>query len=219
LSEKTSLAPTEKSGLAFSYEEGASMNKRVLVGVASAAFAAAPSTASIVFSTTDHDAWFNAVEGPITTIGFSEVVGQIVTEQYAFLGAHFTDGNDYGTTNPTYIDGFGIKGHIDSNASPIVIEFDISQYWVSASYTGFLQFTLYDEERVVGSSFGGFGPIGLKFHGIISSVGFSKVVISSPGGLPFVDDLHFGTPIPAAAPLGLLMLIGAMDTRRSRNGR
>jgi hypothetical protein len=174
------------------------------------------SHASIIYSSTDHDAWFNAVEGPVTTIGFSEVIGQIVTEQYAFLGAHFTDGNDYGISNPNYTDGFGVKGHIDSNASPIAITFDDPMYWIAVDYPGNMKFDLYNNQLKIGTIFGPIGGGSERFLGIVSDIGFTKIVMSDyADGLPFVDNLYFGTHVPAPSAM-LIMGFCQFGNRRRR---
>ncbi len=163
--------------------------------------------AGIIYSPTSKDDWSSFVNGQFTTIGFTGDYLQFVTEQYADLGVHFSDGDDYGVSNSKFTDGFGIKGNCCGGGS-ITVTFDAPQTWVAANYLGILKIALYMDDVFIDSK-DIFQPGVLnKFQGVVSDVAFNKVILSDTGdGLPFVDDLHFGGPIPA--PGVLAAFVGA----------
>ncbi len=172
--------------------------------------------AGIIYSSTNKEEWSSFVNGQFTTIGFTEVFQEIVTEQYADLGVHFTDGDDYGVMQNNFLDGFGIKGHF-FNGGTITVEFDSPQMWVAANFLGPLKISLYDGDTFLGSKSTASPGIGNKFFGVVSDVQFNKVIIEDfADGLPFVDDLHFGGPIPAPGVLAAFLAAAGLCTRSRR---
>ena len=157
--------------------------------------------------------WESAV-GQFITIGFADLPnGTWVTEQYAHLGVHFVDGWDqvvYGEI--TFLqDGAGLVG-----GEQIDIIFDQPIYWIAADFPGYLGFDLYFEgEFIHRSSEFGIGGYG-NFGGLVSTVPFDRAVLWEYGTFPnvFVDDLHFGPPIPA--PSALCIVSAALLTARRR---
>ncbi len=172
--------------------------------------------ASIIFSTQDKNEWLMAVNGPVTTIGFTDVFATIVKEQYADLGVHFTDGNDLGTNNGNFLDGFGIKGAV-SGAGSITVQFDSPQKWIAVNYLGIVAIDLY----MNGDSVGTKGIVqtgsGNKFFGLVSDVPFNSVTIYDPADhTVFIDDLHFFAPVPGPSGLALFLLAAPGLNRRRR---
>ena len=103
-----------------------------------------------VMEFTDKDAWIAAVGGFTTVdfVGFPS--GTFITEQYAGLGIHFTDGNDsippFGPISfPN--DGWGLDGNGDINVS-----FDSPQLWIAVDYPGGIQFELLWQGQLVYTS-------------------------------------------------------------------
>ncbi len=106
---------------------------------------------------TDKDAWIAAV-GRFTTVDFVGFPpGTFITDQYAGLGIHFTDGNDSippfdPITFPN--NGWGLDGNGDINVS-----FDSDQAWLAVEFPGFLRFQLFSEGQLIYDS-GLFGQVG-----------------------------------------------------------
>jgi hypothetical protein len=163
-------------------------------------------------------AWHSAV-GSFTTIGFDEVAqGTIITEQYADLGVHFTDGTDVaiGPGCETFPqDCWGLKGHIFALPDEIHLTFDTPQKWIGIHFPGGANIELYrNGEHIYSSTILGTFEID-NFGGLVSTIGFDEAVIwDSADGVVFIDDLHFGVPAPSALPL--LALAGVIGTRTRR---
>ena len=162
---------------------------------------------------TDAAAWQQAV-GTYTTIGFNDFVqSTIVTEQYASLGVHFTDGTDVAFAGPTVFpnDGWGLSGHLFQLPDEIRLTFDTPQRWIAVHFPGSVRLELYRNGLLMTDQLAfvsGFG-------GVISSQAFDEVVIwDRSDGAVFIDDLHFGVPAPGA--LGLLALAGVSGPGRRR---
>ncbi len=193
------------------------MKSHIPLALFSACALAGPSFAGIIYSSTDKDQWSSYINGTFTTIDFTETVGQIVKEQYAPLGVHFVDGNDWGITNSKFLDNCGINGNISGSGSPIVIEFDTPQMWVAANFLGSVTISLYSEDMFLAKKTSAPAGIGNKFVGVVSDAWFNKVVISDPDdGLPVIDDLHFGGPIPAPGVLAVFFGAVGLCTGRRR---
>ena len=101
-----------------------------------------------VMEFTDKDAWIAAV-GPFTTIdftGFPE--GTFITEQYAHLGIHFTDGNDSIDINAGVLnDGSGLDGNPSMHLS-----FDSPQAYLAVDFPGDVQFDLFSGDTLLHTS-------------------------------------------------------------------
>ena len=157
---------------------------------------------------------WEAAVGPFTTVDFTGFPhGTVVTEQYANLGAHFTDANDTIYYNPSsfYNDDYGLDGNGD-----ITVAFDQPIFWIAVDYPGLMQFKLFSGgELAYTSSEFGMGGAGL-FAGLLSTEPFDAAVLIDPAGEAEIDDLHFGPPIPAPPALALLALAAARPGRRRR---
>lgn len=165
---------------------------------------------------TDEVEWQSAA-GAHTTITFAELpLFTLITDQYAYLGVLFTDGSDYthGFSFNTFPnDGYGLNGALDETS----LEFSQPTYAIGADFPGGLAFKLYYQDQLIYSSnwFGGSGAG--WFGGLVSDEPFDMVYIYDPFGGLFIDDLHFGPPIPA--PGVLVTLILAQHVLRSRRRR
>ncbi len=142
---------------------------------------------------TNKDAWIAAVDHFTTVdfVGFPP--GTFITEQYAGLGIHFTDGNDSITPLDTFVfpnDGSGLDGNGDINVS-----FDIPQLWIAVDYPGSIQFELFLQDQLVYTS-SRFLPGGIgNFAGLLSTELFDAArLIDVVGTDAEIDDLHFGVP-------------------------
>ena len=96
---------------------------------------------------TDKDEWI-AAAGPFTTIDFTGFPpATFITEQYADLGIHFTDGDDVIHFTETYKnDGVGLFGNGD-----IALLFDSPQAWIAADFPGDIQIDLFAGDRLLHS--------------------------------------------------------------------
>ncbi len=161
---------------------------------------------------TNKDAWIAAVGG-VTTVDFVGFPpGIFITEQYAGLGIHFTDGNDsIFPFDPISLpnDGWGLDGNGDINVS-----FDSPQLWIAVDYPGFMQFELFWQDQLVYTSSlflpGGIG----NFAGLFSNDLFDAARIIDPGGQAAIDDLHFGVPSPGVIAF---LALGGLQARRRRS--
>jgi len=85
-------------------------------------------------------------------------------------------------------------------------------YSIAADFPGLLLIDLYcEDELFYTSNVFGVGGVG-NFGGLVS---FDRAVLSDPPGQVFLDDLHFGPPIPAPSAL---CIVGAalLASRRWR---
>jgi hypothetical protein len=165
----------------------------------------------------ENAAQWQAAVGEYTTIDFVGFPsGTIITEQYASLGVHLTDGNDtilgFGLDGfPN--DGWGLKGHI-IQPSGIHIAFDAPQRWLAVEFPGLVDIQLFRNGEMFHESVNlGVGGLG-NFAGLVSTIGFDEAYLSDSDGFVFIDDLHFGVPGPGALPL--LALAGAIGMKRRR---
>jgi len=161
----------------------------------------------------DKAAWEAAVGGNFSTMdftGFPE--NTIITDQYAHLGAIFTQGGFITFTGSFEQDGWGLSSNLDE----FILEFDQPMSWLAADHPGIVQYFLYLDGKLVGQTLVLGGDVG-SFSGILSDTPFDSVVILDPVGVPNVDDLHFGPAIPAPAAWVLLTL-GGLTRRRTRHG-
>ncbi len=160
----------------------------------------------------DKDAWIAAV-GTFMIVDFAGFPpGTFITEQYAGLGIHFTDGNDSIPPFGQFLfpnDGWGLDGNGNINVS-----FDSPQLWIAVDYPGFMQFELFWQDQLVYTSSlflpGGIG----NFAGLLSNDLFDAARIIDPGGQAAIDDLHFGVPSPGVIAL---LALGGLHHRRRRD--
>jgi hypothetical protein len=148
-------------------------------------------------------AWYAAV-GEVTTIDFTDQpAGSIITDQYASLGVHFTDGNDIAFAGPSIFpnDAIGLRGHI-VQPSGIHIAFDTLQRWLAVEFPGGVDIQLFrDGDMFHESNLLGVGGIG-NFAGLVSTIGFDAAYIDdSADFFVFIDDPHFGVPGRGILPL------------------
>jgi hypothetical protein len=136
-----------------------------------------------------------------------------IDEQYAYLGVHFVDGYDFAVlgweTFPN--DGAGLDGN-----ELVDLIFDVPMYWIAADFPGLLLIDLYyEDELFYSSNVFGVGGVG-NFGGLVSTEPFDRAVLWKEGTFPnvFVDDLHFGPPIPA--PSALCIVCAALLAARQR---
>ena len=160
-----------------------------------------------VIEFTDKDEWFAAV-GVVTTIdftGFPDVT--VVTDQYADLGVHFTDGNDLILSAAGFLnDGWGVDGNGDINVS-----FDAPVYYVAVDFPGGIIFDLLSQgELIFTSSSFGIDEVG-NFAGLLSSEPFDAIRLFRSFGSPsFIDDFFFG-PQPCPFELDSDGVVGITD--------
>ncbi len=163
-----------------------------------------------VMEFTDKVAWITAV-GQFTTIDFTGFPdGTFITEQYAHLGIHFTDGNDSIDVSGAHVnDGFGLDGNPSMHLS-----FDNPQLWLAVDYPGSVQIDLFSGNELIHSALFVGAGVGF-FAGLLSTELFDTVVISDPI-VPdaFIDDLHFGVPSPGVIAL---LALGGLHYRRRRD--
>jgi len=183
------------------------------------AFAADAASADVIeYGNDDRDQWFMDVGGSshVSTVdftGFDDFTP--IDDQWAHLGVNFsgfvvTVGPDpLGFPN----DSWGARGEPDIN-----ITFDEPMQWVATDVRGTLQIELYSNDTLFHTSqiFFPDGPAG-GFGGLVSDVPFDFVRIFDPlDSLVFIDDLHFGPPIPAPASLAPFALLLCARSRRNR---
>jgi hypothetical protein len=136
-------------------------------------------------------------------------------EQYAYLGVHFVDGYDFVVLGDGFLnDGAGLDGN-----EIVELVFDAPMYSIAADFPGFIGFELYFGGQPFYTStefgIGGYG----NFGGLVSTDAFDGAVIWQYGSHPnvFLDDLHFGPPIPAPSALCIVSaaLLAARRRRRT----
>jgi len=172
------------------------------------------SQASATVTVFENKAAWEAAAGPHAAITFTELPENTwITEQYAPMGVHFTDGSDQILHNTNgFGDGYGLNGAFDETT----LEFDSAMNTISADFPGLLNYKLYWQGQLfyTGTIFGGSGSG--HFAGLISTQPFDEVFLYDPGGGLFVDNLYFGAPVPGPAALGLLAAAAVTKSRRRR---
>jgi hypothetical protein len=174
---------------------------------------AVPSAWAEVIEYEEKSDWLDAV-GEFTTIGFTEFPhGTWVFEQYAHLGAHFVDGADIILCcDPESFpeDGAGLNGNTE-----VHVVFDEPLTHIALDFPGATIIELFRGGELIYTSdeFGGSG-IG-NFGGLVTTDPFDEVIIHDPVDFAvFIDDIHFGPPIPAPGVLSLFALGFIGSTRR-----
>jgi hypothetical protein len=180
------------------------------VACAIALTAASGESSADVIEFTDKAEW-EAAAGQFTTIDFTGFDSMtIITDQYIDLGVLFTGGDDLILPNSSFVnDGWGLAGH-DS----IDMVFLEALFVLAVDFPGSLIIDLYSDGELMYSN--GFAEPGEgHFAGLISTDPFDFVVLRREFDPVFIDDLHFGPPIPAP-PAFAPLLFAAFTARRRR---
>jgi len=158
---------------------------------------------------TDKAEWESAAR-PFTTIDFTGFdSGTIITTQYIDLGVVFTGGDDLMLPNSSFVnDGWGLAGH-----EAIDMAFLEPLFVLAVDFPGSLIIDLYNDGELMYSN-GFAGPGEGHFAGLVSTDPFDFVVLRREFDPVFIDDLHFGPPIPGAP--GVVPFVLAAVTKRRR---
>lgn len=137
---------------------------------------------------TDEATWAAALGVPTAINPYGDLAsGVTVTNQYASLGALYTDGDDITVDSGVAIDGMLLQG-----GGGINVEFSDPVNAVGINYPGAVRITGYlaGAEVFVSSDLGGAGS-GL-FAGIISTDQFDRIlIIDWVDSAVFIDDLNY----------------------------
>lgn len=186
--------------------------------IGSVALLTAPAQSAIILFFQDPEGWHNAVGiGNATCIDFVFDTPQFLSTQYADLGILFTGGNDVATTGSpsSFEDGWGLKPF--SGTPPLVeIAFTTPQHAFMIKFPGTVNFTLFSGGEAIHFQPGG-ATFGFTYVGVISTIAFDAVNLTSGGGVVTVDDLWFASVIPA--PGGALLLLGSLPLLSGRKRR
>jgi len=160
---------------------------------------------------TDKAQW-EAAAGQFTTIDFTGFdSGTIITSQYIDPGVVFTGGDDLIHPGSGFVnDGWGLAGH-----ESIDMAFTGPVNAIAADFPGGLMIELYWEGDLLYTS-SNFGQGGSGwFAGLVSTDPFDFAVFRDwIDESTFIDDLHFGPPIPGAPVV--VAFVFAVFTRRRR---
>jgi hypothetical protein len=186
-----------------------------IVCILSALSVAAPLHASVI-EYTNKAAW-ESVVGSFATIDFVlPPINTPITDQYADKGIVFGD-FAYSHSSSAYPN--DLWGLYRPNGG-VWAHFDEPRYSIAVDYPGSIRFELFlDGESVYLSSvFSVPGPSGTGgFAGIVTSMPFDEAFLhKGPGLSTTIDDLHFGTIVPAPGALGLIVLGALIGPRRRR---
>lgn len=156
--------------------------------------------------------------GEYSTVDFTDVPNNsVVTTQYSHLGVTFTEGDDRARNFDfeTFLtDGAGLDGNLS-----IGLSFAQPMNSLAMDYPGGMRIklfsggTLFYTSPIIppGSGVG-------NFAGIVSTQSFDTVLLYDwlQGSDVYLDNLHFGAPIPAPSAATLLSLagLGAFGQRR-----
>jgi len=162
---------------------------------------------------TNLETWLNDVP-PVEVIEFSEFPnGTQIDDEYADLGANFTNGFYTINDASAFLDDWGLDGNNDT----IVIEFDQPFNTVGVLFPGLMHLILYnDGELVAWTEDQGGGGSGF-FAGLITDAPFDEVWLVDSSGEVNLDNLYFSfEPIPAPGALALLGIAALAGCRRRR---
>jgi hypothetical protein len=188
-------------------------HKGVLVLTTFLAALCAPKVNADIVEYRDKGEW-EAAAGSFSTADFTGFPDNTpIDEQYAYLGVHFVDGYDFVILDPEYTtflnDGAGLDGN-----QLIDLVFDVPRSSIAADFPGFLTIELcYQDELFYTSNEFGVGGVG-NFGGLVSTEPFDRAVLIDPPGQVFLDDLHFGPPIPAPSALCIVSAVLLVARRR-----
>lgn len=189
----------------------------VLIGALSGGAAAS------IVSHTNFDDWSTATATPITSIFFTEIDfapsgPTVVNDQYSALGVHFADHFLAESYEFYPSDGRGLAASLEF-IGQITVDFTVPRTSVGVDHKGPIRLDLFLGDEFLGSSIFAWPPSpGVGFLGVASEVPFDRVVVIDPAGsVPYLDNLHFGAPIPAPSGLALLGLGLAGSWRRRRD--
>ncbi len=169
---------------------------RAAAVAAAAAATLGPAAASLagVVEYTDRQAWFDAVDQVVTTIGFTGIdCGTDITDQYQDLGLLFPDGNDHivcCTPSLCPNDLAGLAGTLDGIS--VVFSTPKPQTVIAVDFVNDVVISLFAAGELIyaSSHFGELG--GGNFAGLISIEPFDAALISNPlGAIAFIDDLYY----------------------------
>jgi MYXO-CTERM domain-containing protein len=188
--------------------------KRVKTLLATGAISVLSSTANgEIISYSNNFAGWQTAAGPYQTCTFAEFEpGTIITDQYARLGAYFTniwsDVVEYSLFSfPS--DGVGIDGN-----GPIEITFSETMYAAALHGKGIPTLKLYKGSTFLGDVQAAAGtPSNLV--AAVSTIGFDRVVFQgqTAGGDATADTIYFST-VPGPGALAALGVLGVLRSRR-----
>jgi len=187
----------------------------VLVLVASLV---SPAVAGVTLYWGSPEPWQSDV-GEYSTVDFLGIPhNTVVTNQYADLGVTFTEGDDrvinLGIFETFLTDGAGLDGNLS-----IGLSFAQPMNHLAMDYPGGMRIKLFSGGELfytspIISPGSGVG----NFAGIVSTRSFDSVLLYDwlQGSDVYLDNLHFGAPIPAPGVVSLLSLagLGAFGGRR-----
>ena len=173
--------------------------------------------AVVEYRDADRDQWFTDVGG-VSNISIVDFAGlpddTLITDQWAHLGIHFSGQVESSGVSFFFFpnDGWGCRGEPDIN-----VTFDAPIQWIAADFPGTAVFDLLFDGQLIHTS-QSFGEPGVgHFGGLISDQLFDQVrIYRLDTDLTFLDDLHFGPPIPTPASLTALALAMLLKGRRRR---
>ena len=166
----------------------------------------------------DKGEWEAAVDqlGDTTTLDFTGFqIGEPLTDQYAHLGATFLSPAWVTVSNGFLNDEWGARSAFDPGLN---IAFDEPKHWLAADYLGAAAFRLFRDEVFIEQVefYSDYDPF--DFGGIISDAPFDRVeIVDVTDGAVYIDDVHFGAPVPGPGGMGLLALL-CVRQRRRRSG-
>jgi hypothetical protein len=174
---------------------------------------------------TNQTQWQSAA-GSFTTITFGELpTPSYITNQYADLGVIFSTvqfngqpgGTVYTYANPGFLnDGVGMSMS-PSGTTKLVLSFAAPIQSIGTDYPGGLEISVYNGTNLIHTFLGPSSGLG-NFMGLTTDAPFDRAVIWDPQGGTYIDDLHFGPPIPAP-PVAPVLVFGfcAFAKRRKRS--
>src|SRR5690554_3141498 len=166
------------------------------------------------FTDSQRPLWFNAVGdlGGYETIDFTGFANStFLTDQYHDeFGVLFADGLDIVRFNPGIypLDDWGLDGFATTT-----IEFNTPQNWFASDGPGAMQFQLYRHDELVYTSRVSF----FGFIGVISDIGFDKIVLDDPEDSNVnMDNIYFGA-VPA--PSTMMIITGYLIVNPKKRRR
>lgn len=155
--------------------------------------------------------------GPMVLVDFVGLESlEVLSIQYAGMGVHFTDGDDFAMNDPD-TDAFPLDGS-GANSGPdgfFTMTFNAPQRAFGAHFAGALSFSLLMDGEVIYTTdmFGGSG--GAFFGGIVSTVAFDEVIVFDPlDSFANMDNFYFSA-MPVPTP-GVGFLLGTLFLRSRR---